>query len=185
LLVLIYPIHLYRTLRNKDRVAAEVGVGLVLVGLGAASILVDMLCHAGFLLTVAGFFMLTNGLKRIMPHLSKHLFFSSIMLAATSLLVYLVGLHMLGLVRPVFFIVFMGSYILSLAALAALWPALKILRRNLGDHILSLSLNLLISGWILAPLLIPLVVAALSYAIIIVRMPHKLICLRKKILTPI
>ncbi|MEM3703118.1 MAG: hypothetical protein QXX79_01655 [Candidatus Bathyarchaeia archaeon] len=87
--VLVYPIHLYRTLRSESKAAAEISVGLVLVGLGAINIPADILCHAGFLLIVAGLFMLAHGLKRIMPHLSRRIFASSVMLAAAASLLML------------------------------------------------------------------------------------------------
>lgn len=70
--VLVYPIHLYRNLRRKSIMAAEISVGLVLVGLGAINILVSIIYHIGFLLITTGFFMLYRGLKRMMPHLAAY-----------------------------------------------------------------------------------------------------------------
>ncbi|MGB9959696.1 MAG: hypothetical protein ACPLKQ_04150 [Candidatus Bathyarchaeales archaeon] len=190
--VLVYPIHLYRTLRSESKATAEISVGLVLVGLGVITIPADILCHAGFLLTVAGFFMLALGLKRIMPHLSRRIFSSSVMLAAAAALIYSASPHMLELTLEQYIsglhglglsTILIGSYILSLLALAILWPALRLLQRNLNDSTLSLSINLLISGWVLALLLIPLLVVALSYIIIVIKTPHKLRCSKEKILT--
>lgn len=43
--------------------AAEVSVGLVLVGLGALNVPVDMVCHVGFFLIITGFFMLDRDLE--------------------------------------------------------------------------------------------------------------------------
>lgn len=113
------------------------------------------------------------------------------MLTAVAVLIYLTILHMLGLTpeqyisglyRSSIYTMLIGAYVLSLLALALLWPALKLLQRNLGDYVFSLSLNLLIFGWILAPLLIPLLMAAMSYIVIAIKMPHKLRCLKEKTL---
>lgn len=67
----MYPVHLYGTLKSESEATAEVSVGLVLVGLGAITIPADMLCHAGFLLVVAGLFMLAKGFRKMMPNLSS------------------------------------------------------------------------------------------------------------------
>ncbi|MEM2486472.1 MAG: hypothetical protein QXY73_04070 [Candidatus Bathyarchaeia archaeon] len=189
--ILVYPVHLYRILERDSRAAARISVGLVLVGLGAMSIPADTLFHVGLLLIVTGLFMLAHGLKRMMPQLSRRIYFSFIALAVAASLIYLaspymLGLtleqHIIGLYRLGSSIIFIGSYILSLAALTILWPALRLLKRNLSDYSLSLSIDLLIAGLILAPLLIPLLIAALSYILIIIKMPHELKCLREKTL---
>lgn len=111
------------------------------------------------------------------------------MLAAAAFLIYLASPHMLGLTLEQYISglyglglskILMSAYILSLLALAILWPALRLLKRNLNDYTLSLLLNLMVSGWILAPLLIPLLITAVSYIIIVVRTPHKLRCSKRK-----
>ncbi|MEM2702498.1 MAG: hypothetical protein QXR45_04980 [Candidatus Bathyarchaeia archaeon] len=77
------------------------------------------------------------------------------MLTTAASLTYLASPNMLrltleqyisGFYRPGFSIILMISYIISLASLAILWPALRLLQKNLSDYALSLSLNLLILG---------------------------------------
>ncbi|MCS7120893.1 MAG: hypothetical protein RMJ07_01535 [Nitrososphaerota archaeon] len=181
--VLLYPIHLYRALRSESTVAAEISVGLVLDGLGVLALPVGILCHAGFILIVAGFFMVSRGLRRIMPRLSMRILSSYLLLVASASLIYLTSLQALGITlehhisgpsRLSFSTFLLAAYALSLAALAALWPALRLLKRNLGDYMLSKSINLFVIGWILAPLIIPLLISALSYVTIVIRMAHKL-----------
>ena len=170
--VAVYLIHLYRTsLPGMGMDATRLYVGLISIGLGVITITVIRLY--AFLLIITGLLMLFHGLNRLTPNLSRRLTLSLIFLLASTLLLYpTVPSTLSEPILPLFIAGYwtMVSFsILSIAGLILLWPTIRFVKNRSGDRIFSSSLNLLLAGWISAPLLIGLLIAMLAYIAIAIR----------------